>query len=372
MRVLLILPKYYGPPWREGVTNIARRFAQYLSAKNNEVLIACPGRGVSTEETGEFGEKIYYTRPLKDRRAKDRRPWIRAWFWLRMIRLVRTLADKSQPDVAILVASGSLFLGPRTLLIKSLLGSRLIVYVTGLNKPTFGINWFLPKIELLVGSPFLLRWFPRATVAYPVIPSHFKPPADPAIERQPDSPLSLLYLGTAQKERGVMYLLAGVAAAREGTQRPLRLTLALNGTGNENEEHVRDSIVGLGLEDIVSLQRVVDADEAYRETDVVLIPRQVPTRMSFPLRILESLSYGRPVIVTDVCDMGSLVDGCGLVVDPTDPGTLAKAIVTLAEDSSLYHRLSHNCATVLQRYDSTKTLETVHSVLERVGRGSLT
>ena len=88
--------------------------------------------------------------------------------------------------------------------------------------------------------------------------------------------------------------------------------------------------------------------------------------MSFPVRILESLSYNKPVIVTSMCDMGSLIDDCGLVANPRDPEDLARAIISLAEDSELYQRLSNNCATVLQKYQPNQTLETIYSVLKGV------
>ena len=121
----------------------------------------------------------------------------------------------------------------------------------------------------------------------------------------------------------------------------------------------------LGLQDGVSVHGIVDINEAYRTTDVLIIPRQQPIRMSFPVRILESLSYNIPVIVTSVCDMGSLVHDCGLEVDPRKPEDLAQAIVRLAEDMNLYNRLSSNCPTMLQKYETNRTLRTIYSVLIR-------
>jgi len=369
MRVLLIIPEHYGAPWQEGVRCIARRLAAHLAAKGHEVLLVSPGHGVRNAEVGQYGEKIYYAMPAKEGQTGLNRLWARGRIWLSLIKLTRRIFDEREPDAAILFASGSLFLGPRACLLKSFLGSRLVLYVTGLNNPTLGASWLVPDVKVIVGSPFLLGWFPNATVAYPVTPTHFKADGLSDSPRYSSSRLSLLYLGTAQKERGVEYLLKGVAIARGLTRCELTLTLALNGIGAENHHRIESLIAQLGLEDIVSVQGIVDTSQAYRESDVVVIPRQRPIRMAFPVRIVEALSFQKPMIVTSMCDMGRLVDGCGLVVDPKNPGDLARAIVNLAGDRRLLQRLSNNCPSLMQKYESSNSLQIITSVLKEVAHG---
>jgi glycosyltransferase involved in cell wall biosynthesis len=369
MRVLLIIPKYYGAPWNEGVKNIARRLASYLAAGGHQVLVESTGDGVKTEEVGEYGEKIYYTEKFEDRHIKHRRPWVRGRLWRSMIELTRRVVDQSDPDAVVLFASASLFLGLRVCLMKLFVGSRLVLYVTGLNKPTFGASWLAPKVKVIVGSPFLLRWFPHATVVHPVTSIQFKADRLSNSSPCPQRPLSLLYLGTAQKERGVEYLLKAMVIALGRTKCSLALTLALNGIGEENHNQVKSLIANMGLEDIVSVKGIVDTSQAYRESDVVVIPRQEPTRMAFPVRILEALSFNKPLIVTNICDMGLLVEGCALVVDPKNPGDLASAIVNLAEDRRLLQRLSNNCPALNQKYAPRISLETISSVLKEVTNG---
>ena len=366
MRVLLVIPKYYGAPWQDGVKCIARRLVSYLRSKRHEVIVVSAGHGASTERIGEYGEKIYYAMEVEDLRNKDRRLWIRGRLWLSMINLARRVMHENEPDVALLFASGSLFLGLRAAILKSVLGGRLVLYVTGLNNPIFGTGWLIPDLKVIVGSPFLLRWFPNATVAYPATPIHFKADRRSNSFRHPSSPLSLLYLGTAQRERGVEYLLKGVAIARGRTQCQLRLTLCLNGTGEENHDDITRQIAGLALNDIVSVHGIVDSSQAYRCSDVVVIPRQKPTRMSFPVRIIEALSFQKPLIVTSMCDMGRLAEGSALVVDPRSPDDLAKAIVKLAEDHRLYQRLSDECASLMRKYEPGASLDIIYSVLRNM------
>jgi glycosyltransferase involved in cell wall biosynthesis len=51
------------------------------------------------------------------------------------------------------------------------------------------------------------------------------------------------------------------------------------------------------------------------------------------------MAMGRPVIASDVADLATTVEGCGLVVPPHDTPALAAAIATLADDRSLRERL---------------------------------
>jgi glycosyltransferase involved in cell wall biosynthesis len=361
MRILLITSHPYEPPWNDGVKNIVRRLAQYLSNNDEDVTIICPGWCSSPRRAGEFGEEILCVPP-----ATTDGFWGRFSLWVSMVRRIRGTTEENKPDVALVFASASFFLGLRVLILRSILGSRIILYVSGLSQPAFGVNWFLRNTETMVGSPFLLHWFPGATVAYPVTPVHLRPVESSQTPQYAQDSFSLLYLGWVSKVRGIEYLLRGLAIARRQTRRSLKLVLALSGSGSERNQQLGQLIADLGLEDAVSVHGIVDVNEAYHAADVVIIARQEPIRMSFPVRILEALSFNKPLIVTSVCDMGHLIDGCALVVEPRNPEGLAYAIVRLVEDANLYQRLSGNCATVLQKYEPDRTLATIHTVLRRV------
>ncbi|MFO7546971.1 MAG: glycosyltransferase, partial [Trueperaceae bacterium] len=53
-----------------------------------------------------------------------------------------------------------------------------------------------------------------------------------------------------------------------------------------------------------------------------------------PLVVIEAMAAARPVVVTDVGGSREVVgnDGCGVVVPPSDPGALARAILALVND----------------------------------------
>ena len=149
--------------------------------------------------------------------------------------------------------------------------------------------------------------------------------------------------------------------------REVALNLVEIGGRSEEELHFHVShLVGIVCDGRGYLMRP-DGDGVeripIRKGDVVVIPRQEPTKMAFPVRILEALSFSKPVIVTTMCEMGRLVPDCGLVVDPADPRDLAREVVRLAEDPALHRKLSENCAAALERYDPVRSLETIEATL---------
>ncbi len=360
MKVLIITAAKYGPPWDEGVNNIVRRLVEHLANRGNEVNVIASGAH-SESEVGEYGEIIHRVAPATSSSLVSRT--IR---WLKATKELNRVAKEYSPDVSLAFYGGSLFLGFRARFLKYLLGSRFAIYIPGLNNPLWGISWFTRDLNLMIGSPFLYRWYGDATLAYPVTPVHLKPVVTPPTKENSDDAFSILFLGTAQKERGVEFLLEGVALANQTCTRPIHLTLAFNGFAGRDVMRVMEKIDELNLSESVSLLGHVNINDAYQDCDVVVIPRQEPIRMSFPVRILEALSYNKPLIVSSMCEMGQLIEGCGMEVDPTDPVDLAQAIITMAEDSETYQTYVDNCPALLETYDSNKTLEIITAELERL------
>jgi glycosyltransferase involved in cell wall biosynthesis len=83
--------------------------------------------------------------------------------------------------------------------------------------------------------------------------------------------------------------------------------------------------------------------------DGAVEPSELPARMAaanvfvlpsvrepYPMAVLEAMSVGLPVVVTDDCGLAPMVDrtGCGIVTDPSPP-SLAAAVGKLLHDESL-------------------------------------
>jgi glycosyltransferase involved in cell wall biosynthesis len=87
----------------------------------------------------------------------------------------------------------------------------------------------------------------------------------------------------------------------------------------------------------------------------------------FPIKVLEHLSQGNPVIATRLPGLCAMVthEENGLVVTPGDPDDLAKAISLLQADADLFNRLARNALKSIKQFDveqkNRKIFETILS-----------
>ena len=352
-RILIIIPHPYEPPWNEGVKNLTRRIVKFFE-NHGEIVCVASTSGLSTagfnNETEGKSDKIL-SLPRN------------ATLFFNVVRAARSF----RPDITLLFTSCGSLLGLKTMIFRRLVNGPLVIYVSGLRPHIFGFNLFLNPERVLVGSPFLQRYFPEAPVIYPFAPLHLRPVASrsrSSIQTASiESARRFLFLGTWEPGRGLEDLLQATAIARREV--PVELTLALNNYHHKYSRSKLKQLIGeLGLGQTVTLQETADINTLYQETDVVIIPRNRPVRMSFPLRIIESLTMRKPMIVTTMCDMDQLIRGCGLAAAPGNPESLAQAMIKLTTDGKLYQQFVDNCDARVEQYDSEQSLERLYGELK--------
>lgn len=343
MRVVIITRRRYQPPWNEGIKNLTRRLHLYLQDQGMEVHV------VGMPKVPADGRSLL---------GRARRIAGACLFVTHAVRRTRALV----PDVVFTFSSLASYLGVKTRFLRQMVSAPLVVYVTGLGSPRAGYQLLMGVDQIMVGSPFLSRYFPQAPVVPPFAPSHFS--AEARLDVRRHTPLRLLFLGAFQKERGVETLLQAVALVR--SRADFRLTMAWNGLGRRRYQPVVQMIHKLDIADIVEIQETVDINRAYCQSDVVVIPRLSEMKMSFPLRIIEALSVRCPLIVSTACQMDRLIQGCGLGVPPGDASALADAIARMANDETFYQWCVTNCAERSRLYDSRISLAKVHAALKSV------
>lgn len=359
-RILIIVPMPYGPPWREGVSNLTRRLVDFLSQNGFEAIVLSPQttpRGPKVS-VGDIGETV-----IRIETSGSRHWFKRLSFWSRT--LLELIFLKDQVDAIFLFASVSTALGFRSQLIKLASGIPLVLYVTGLGNPPPITHRLVNADRLLVISPFLRKWFPNAEVLLPFLPVHLACTED-NIRSQRNEAFHFLYLGALERERGVEYMLKAFAIATRSSDRSLVLTLAWDGRGDYTLDYIEGLLSELNIRPNVRVCGVVDTAEAYKMCDSVVIPRISETRMAFPVRILEALYMQKPLIVTDACDMGDLIEGCGLAVRRADSEAMATAMIRIAEDFIFYQRCVSNCKIRSEQYDSVRSLTQLHAIIEDV------
>ena len=259
-----------------------------------------------------------------------------------------------------LLTSVSSLLGMKCAVIRRLSGAPLLLHVTGLSRPVRGYRVGLRADRIVVGGSYLRPFFPGAVDLPPVSP-HMNPSLDDEACRAAGATLGarILYLGAMEPERGVHTLVDALAALRTDLACPtFAATLAWNGHGSRDYARgIRERVAAHGLERHVRWEGVVaDLGTLYREHDFVVIPRAARERMGFPLRLIEALSYGRPVVVSDVGEMPMVAADAGLVFPRGDAQGLARALRELLGDAALYGRCVRAAYETARRYETSRTV----------------
>ena len=86
----------------------------------------------------------------------------------------------------------------------------------------------------------------------------------------------------------------------------------------------------------VGMVPYTSAPALYAAADVVAIPQldDEAARHQMPLKAVDAMAMGRPVVASAVSDLPQVLDGCGRVVSPGDPAPLSAAIEELLKDTA--------------------------------------
>lgn len=184
-----------------------------------------------------------------------------------------------------------------------------------------------------------------------VIPNGIDAPIVSAKKPAP-GPLKVLFVGRLIPRKGADHLLRGFAAyAMQSPAEPRSPgpELILAGSGPEAESLAR--LAGdLGIAGRVRLLGAVppgNMGDLYRAADVFVLP-SLEEGMSNAL--LEAVSHGLPVIVTDTGGTAELAQGNGRIVGRGDPEGIARALAELERDPALRGRMSAAGLDIARRF----------------------
>lgn len=146
--------------------------------------------------------------------------------------------------------------------------------------------------------------------------------------------LNLLFVGHYRPRKGIHYLLEAIGKLNYSE---IRLHLVGKKEDPEYYFYLLDLVKKLNLLDKVIFSERVDHHELchlYSQADIFVFPSLWE---GFGIVLLEAMYYRLPIIASDVSAIPELVkDGeNGLLVPPSDPEALAKAICKLIENPSL-------------------------------------
>lgn len=202
------------------------------------------------------------------------------------------------------------------------------------------------------------------------IPEH---PVD--VENSTDT-LRMVYLGLLEKPRGIETVLDGVALLRD---RGVDVFVDIIGGGmDEKLFHDTAERNGLGPE-IVHFHGMLPYDEAlaiFHRTDVGLVPHFAVESCSttIPNKLFDYMSYGLPVITTDMPPAERIVNeiGSGAVFRSEDPIDFARAVETLVDDEHRRRCGRAGREAIVGRYnwtqDAARLVDALESTVARAGR----
>ena len=151
-----------------------------------------------------------------------------------------------------------------------------------------------------------------------------------------DGTCRVLFLARLQERKRP---LAFVAAARSLAQRFPHATFTLVGPDEGQGDAVRRAITDAELGDRLTWAGPVDSAGAaqwMRDSDLYVLPS---VDEPYPMSVLEAMSSGLPVVITDTCGLADTVQrtGSGAVVDDSQPD-LERALAELLSDPDLRER----------------------------------
>jgi glycosyltransferase involved in cell wall biosynthesis len=178
---------------------------------------------------------------------------------------------------------------------------------------------------------------------------------------------TVMFLGTPRRHKGIEDLIAAV----ERVRRP-EIQCVIVGIDRQ-DPYTRDKLCPLAAGNsrvsLLPMQPFDQIPELLAAADVVVVPqRETPfTAAQVPAKLFDAMAMGRPIVSTAVSDIPQILDGCGLVVPPGDPTSLAEAIVRLLDSPALAAELSAAARAKCERYYSWDAMDRVlQQVIEGV------
>lgn len=378
MRVLSILT-YYHPHWT-GLTVLARRFAEGLSARGHDVTVLTSRHDRSLPARDEQGGVRIVRVPTLGRVS---RTVLMPTFPVELVRQVAR-ADvvhlhTPMPEAALVAAVARLLCTPvvithhgdvvmpagavnsviqhvmdTTIRVAMRLSDRVVVHTDDYRDHSA----FLAPVAHKVGS------------IYPPVVLPEPQPAEVEAWRTElgleDRPL-VGFAGRFVEEKGFDFLLEAVPMVRERVPGVLFLFAGDTAVAYERFfdrcrpllDRCRDAVIELGL--IPDAQRMADF---YALCDVFVLPSRTDC---FAIVQVEALLAGTPLVTTDIPGAREVVrvTGAGTLVPPRDPRGLADGLVRVLEDPYPYQPIA---TAVRKVFDPDRALEQYEKALTRLVR----
>lgn len=181
----------------------------------------------------------------------------------------------------------------------------------------------------------------------------------------PEEPGRVVFLGRADRNKGIEILLEALASLR--AQHP-QVRLAVGGDGDLAALGRR--VESMGMSEAVEILGWLGAGRRDEELDRAQVFALPSFDEGLPMAMLEAMAHGKAVVVTPVGGIPDvIVDGVnGLLVPPADAVALARAIERVVSEPPLGRRLGEAARlTVAQRHSAQEIVARLSSLYQELG-----
>lgn len=234
------------------------------------------------------------------------------------------------------------------------------------------------RVPIIVNSHFMKEAFIRAgfemdkleVVHLGIDVNTFRPNTDRAQIREP---IRLVFGGALWEGKGPQVAIRALAHLKKQAPQ-MRFVLSIYGEGKpEFKDYLSKLAMEMGVNDLICYSGFVsptELAEAFRTHDLFLFTSIWDE--PFSLTLLSAMSCGIPVISTSAGGSPEAIENghTGLIVPPGDPVALAGAILELAEDPALRHRLSTEAsAAVREKWSFEHYVDTLEALYQAYSDG---
>jgi glycosyltransferase involved in cell wall biosynthesis len=173
-----------------------------------------------------------------------------------------------------------------------------------------------------------------------------------------------LFVGTFEPRKNLTALLEAFKQYSDNAENPISLKL-VGGKGWGGVD-VKKALIQLGLVGQVDVLGNIQ-DEVlsvlYKHAYALLMPSLYE---GFGLPVVEALSFGTPVLVSENSSLSEVAGKAGLTVDPYSVDSIAEGIALLSENKELRAELAKNTLKEASRYSWDRSSDKILSLIDGV------
>lgn len=181
----------------------------------------------------------------------------------------------------------------------------------------------------------------------------------------------VLFLGVLLKRKGIYELIDGIKILRDDNSiENKNIKFILAGSGPEEKE-IKSLIKNYKLESFVEMVGWIndnEKEEFISSSQIFILPSY---NEGLPMAILEAMSYGVPVISTDVGSISEVVinDYTGVLIKKSDSKLISEAIKELIKDKKIWEKYSHSCKKIINdKFNDEEYFKDIYNLYSKLNK----